>query len=259
MIYLNGSPINTTLFSDNTSQVWKLSENLLKTTNYAHITWEFQSEGEFLQLAQLKTLLDSYEFTATLKLKYLPYGRQDKEVSNDATFALVTFSKLLNSLNFEKVLIIDPHSSRALELIDHSEPIFPVDRVKQLMEMTKSDLLCYPDDGAVKKYAPIFVINFVYGKKVREQSTGKILSYNLVGNVKDKNILIVDDICDGGMTFKLLTKELLDGGAKEVNLFVSHGIFSQGVRTLFESGIKQVFTTDGDVSELGNRTIYRTI
>ena len=48
------------------------------------------------------------------------------------------------------------------------------------------------------------------------------------GNVEGKNCLIVDDICDGGRTFTDLAKKLNDKGAKELYLFVSHGIFSKG-------------------------------
>jgi phosphoribosylpyrophosphate synthetase len=44
-----------------------------------------------------------------------------------------------------------------------------------------------------------------------------------------------------------LAKDLLAAGAKSVVLFVTHGIFSKGTRTLFESGISRVFTQDGEV------------
>jgi len=61
--------------------------------------------------------------------------------------------------------------------------------------------------------------------------------------------MIVDDICDGGATFILLAKELYAAGAKEVNLFVTHGIFSKGLIPLYEAGIKRIFTQDGEASE----------
>ena len=58
------------------------------------------------------------------------------------------------------------------------------------------------------------------------------------------------------MTFKLLAKDLLAAGAKEVNLFVTHGIFSKGLRTLRNSGINRIFTKDGEASEVQDRIIY---
>ncbi len=267
MILLNGKPLDVTRFPDNTTQVWKLSEWLLKESNWFHITWEFTQEGEFLQIAQLKTLLDSYGHRSALRIKYLPYGRQDKEVSNTATFALRPFAQLLNSLNFEEIIITDPHSTIALDLIKNSRAEYPIHELDAAVKLTESNIFCYPDKGAVSKYTKIYnymtngpaAENYSFGEKVRDQLTGNITSYQLFGDVKNKTVMIVDDICDGGMTFKILTKDLLDAGAKEVNLFVTHGIFSRGLRTLKESGIKHVFTKDGEVGEHQDQLTYRRL
>lgn len=266
MIYLNGKPLNITMFPDNTSQVWQLDETLLKETNFFHITWEYDQEGEFMQIAQLKHLLDSYEHRASLRIAYLPYGRQDKFVANNTTFALRTFAQLLNLLAFEEVIIHDPHSTVALDLINHARARYPVNEIEKVMLEVGTTLVCYPDKGALTKYSVVYKSlvedEFIYGEKVRDQATGNILSYTLKGNPKNHKVLIVDDICDGGMTFKLLTKDLLAAGATEVNLFVTHGIFSKGLRTLTESGIKRIFTQNGEASELKmlNRQIaYRRL
>lgn len=266
MILLNDSPVNTTLFPDNTSQVWKLPEFILNESNWVHITWKFSHEGEFMQLAQLKELMDQHEIRCCLRLKYLPYGRQDKCVSNKTTFALIPFSKLLNSLNFDEVIIHDPHSVVALALIKNSRAVYPVEEVMGIAYDLKTDLFCYPDAGAVDKYTggddvqkEIYDYPYIYGDKVRDQETGYITKYELQtggAGLFGKKILIVDDICDGGMTFKILTKDLLEAGAEEVNLFVTHGLFSKGLKTLRESGINRIFTQDGEASELQNQIVY---
>lgn len=264
MIYLNGEPVNTTIFPDNTSQVWKLSERVLTQSNYAHVVWEYSHEGEFMQLAQLKDLLDQYGLRATLRIKYLPYARQDKEITNSTTFALRTFSRLLNSLHFDEIIIMDPHSEVADMLIKNCEIRYPHDTLQKVVEIVKPSLVCYPDMGADAKYSYVYPYNAIFGSKVRNQETGYIEKYELVGdkenlNLRGNNILIVDDICDGGMTFKLLTKELKEAGAEEVNLFVTHGIFSKGLRTLRESGINRIFTQDGEAEEIQNNIAYRRI
>lgn len=258
MIYLNDTIVKPTLFPDNTSQIWKIPEDLIKKYNI--IKWEFHTEGEFLQVAQLKNLLDSMVTVTGLVLTYLPYGRQDKEISNSSTFALRTFADLLNSLNFDAIVINDPHSSIALDLIKFSVAKYPTDIVNKVKELTKTTILCYPDKGALDKYKTKLLYPNIYGEKVRDQLTGNITKYDLIGSPEAQNILIVDDICDGGMTFILLAKELLKAGAKEVNLFVSHGIFSKGIKVLKEAGIKRVFTTDGEVvSETPNGFTYRRL
>lgn len=239
-------PISPTIFPDNTSQVWKLDPKVFDT-NFAQITWTFSHEGEFMQVAQLKNLLDSHGIEVRLLLTYLPYGRQDKVVSNEATFALRTFASLINSLDFSEVVIHDPHSEIAMELIDGSSAYYPASRIHQVMKECEIDLVCYPDKGALTKYSKIYDYQYIYGEKVREQSTGNILSYQVIGDCAGKNVLIIDDICDGGMTFKILAKDLLASGAKSVVLFVSHGIFSKGVRTLLDAGISRVFTSNEEV------------
>lgn len=252
MIYLNGTPVPTTRFPDNTSQVWKIPENQFYVNPTAKVRWDYSHEAEFLELAQLKALLDADERPATLEITYLPYGRQDKEVSNQATFGLLTFAKLLNSLNFNKVVIHDPHSSVALDLIENSKAVYPEDLICEMIHVGLFDIACYPDKGARTKYSEVYkdLIGgaHVYGEKVRDQLTGNITKYDLVGGerVKGKKVMIIDDICDGGMTFKILAKDLLEAGATEVNLLVTHGIFSKGVRTLKEAGISRVFTKDGE-------------
>lgn len=261
MIYLNDLLITPTLFPDNTSQVWKLPTDLLIVNqSNASVKWTFDHEGEFLQLAQLKTLLDKYIEDVSLELTYLPYGRQDKKVSNDSTFALTTFARLLNTLNFQRIVINDPHSSVATDLIKNSIAVFPMHEIDETMKLLQADYVCYPDAGALEKYASIYRWTYSFGEKVRDQTTGNIISYHLEDQPFGKNILIVDDICDGGATFKLLAKELLAAGATEVNLFVSHGIFSRGLKTLKESGIKRIFTPDGElVSENETGFTYRRL
>lgn len=262
MILLNGKPINITIFPDNTSQVWKLNQEILETTNFANITWKFEHEGEFMHLAQLKMLLDKYGFKTRLKLPYLPYGRQDKPVSNNFTFALNSFCSLLSSLRFDEIAVIDPHSELFKIMVPGVKNIYPIDTVTNIIEETQSSIICYPDLGALSKYKNMFDIDYMYGLKHRNQSTGIITAYDLdkiPTHMSTKSILIVDDICDGGSTFVLLAKALYNVGAKEVNLFVSHGIFSKGLKPLFDAGIKRIFTKDGEVSEHQQLITYRRL
>ncbi len=253
MIYVNGTPLNVTRFPDNTTQVWKVTQLDIPNTNWVHIVWDFEHEAEILHIAQLKDLLDSKGFRAALRIKYLPYARQDKTISNTATFALHTFANILNGMNFEEIIITDPHSLIAIELIKNSRAEYPVGEVMGVALEMKADLFCYPDKGAVSKYTggdnvqnEIYDYPCTYGEKVRDQLTGNITHYALKGDVKDKNILIVDDICDGGMTFILLAAELKKAGAVTVNLFVTHGLFTKGVRVLKEAGITKVFSVKGE-------------
>ncbi len=262
MIKLNDEPINITHFPDGTSQVWKLPEELLKADNIASIYWNFEHEGEFMHLAQLKTLLDSYGRVCYLHINFLPYARQDKEVSNSTTFALRTFTGLLNSLRFEGITIMDPHSEVATDNITKAFAIYSFEQLKKTLEITKSNTVCYPDNGAKIKYEIVYRHVFqdldkLYGEKTRDQLTGYIKEYKLNGDPTGKSVLIVDDIIDGGGTFRMLSELLYNKGALEVNLFASHGVFSKGLKPLKDAGIKRIFTKDGEVFEHQGHICYK--
>ncbi len=261
MIYLNNVQVVPTRFPDNTTQIWKLDEKLLHE-KFNIVKWDFQNESEFLELAQLKTLLDEYSDDNRLYISYLPYARQDKEVTNNSTFALTSFAGLLNSLNFDEVILTDPHSQVALNCIINSRATYPIDMVEKALRHTKSSLICYPDKGALTKYTKVYnelPQTYIFGEKVRDQETGEILKYDLVGECQWQKVLIVDDICDGGATFKILTKELIAKGALEVNLFVTHGIFSKGLKTLHDVGISRIFTKNGEAFETQDVISYKML
>lgn len=254
MIYLNGNQINVTLFPDNTSQVWKIDEwDLHQVT--ASIRWEFTHEAEVLHLAQLTQLLYASGIEKVfLHIEYLPYGRQDKSISNNTTFALHSFADIINSMHFTEIFIMDPHSEIALGLIKKSQAVYPHGPLGLAIKATGADLICYPDNGALIKYVDIYKtdIDYIYGQKVRDQETGYISSYHLKGRCEDKIVLIVDDICDGGKTFEILSKDLYLGGAENVHLFVTHGLFSKGLRPLKRAGIDMIFTKKGRAIEMSD-------
>jgi len=248
MIKLNSQLIKPTIFPDGTSQVWQIDIPNRELT----ITWEFKSEDELIHLGQLKDLLDSKNLDVTLKILYLPYGRQDKEVSNTTTFALRTFAKLLNSLNFKKIHIQDPHSDLALKLINNSQKYIDEWSIEEALETLSPAVICFPDVGACLRYGSLqalIQLPQVYCSKVRDQQTGEILDLSVSDNInlKGKSVLIYDDICDGGATFIKLSKKLYALGASDVSLYVTHGLFTKGIDVLRDAGIWKIFTSKGKV------------
>jgi ribose-phosphate pyrophosphokinase len=246
MIKLNGYLITPTIFPDKTSQVWKIDEQFIGDV-YPTITWEFENEAEFLHVAQLKFLLDhTLGFKdATLELPYLPYARQDKPVTNTSTFAFMPFVHLLNSLGFKQVKVFDPHNVELAQKCIENVKIEMPHHELFLKELNAMPV--YPDYGASLRYhaADRGVIVF---DKDREPLTGVIRGISLVeGIIEHCSYLIIDDLCDGGRTFIEVAKKLYEGGAKEVHLYVSHGIFSKGLEPLREAGIKRIFTRKGEV------------
>ncbi len=249
MITVNGIQIHPTLFPDNTSQCWKLPETIMRGRRWAFIEWNFTHEGEMMQIAQLRDLFAHSGIDASLYMPYLPYARQDKQINNQNTFALRTFAGLLNSLNFDRISCLDAHSDVAAELIKNLTVLSPLKYIQQVLDITKPNLILYPDKGARDRYSKIIDFPSIYVEKHRNQSTGEIESFGLVGNPLDQRVLILDDICDGGATF-IKIAQAYRPLMKDLNLYITHGIFSKGLKPLFESGINRVFTAKGEASSV---------
>ncbi|XQF92475.1 ribose-phosphate diphosphokinase [Pseudoalteromonas espejiana] len=188
-----------------------------------------------------------------LVIPYFPYARQDRVCVEGEALGAAVMASFINSLHFSKVTIWDAHSDVSPALINkvtNVEQITLLGRFEELSQrLAKGELtLISPDAGASKKTIKISekfdgIPEVIQAQKVRNLKTGEILKTEIIGNVKGKNVLIADDICDGGRTFIELAKVLKSNGAAEVSLFITHGIFSKGL-DVFDGLIERIYTTD---------------
>lgn len=243
-----------TVFPDGTSQVWKLPETIL-TSNNVKITWNFENEAELIHLGSLRKLIKNSAFKH-LHIPFLPYSRQDKEISNYNTFNLEILADILNTFHFSLITSIDVHNPiHTADLITNFSNMESTNIIQNVIKEVKPDLLVFPDDGASKRYnisGPALI-----GQKYRDQMSGNLsekyeFMYKNLDRLVEQNdlrsetkLLIIDDICDGGRTFiNLVTILKRYQSNLEFNLYVTHGIFSQGKQVLFDSGIKNIYTTN---------------
>ena len=79
----------------------------------------------------------------------------------------------------------------------------------------------------------------------RRPSPGKSQVMNVIGNVNGKNCIIVDDIIDSGGTIVNAAQALINRGAKEVHVYITHGVLSgEAVNKIKKSKIKKLVITD---------------
>lgn len=187
-------------------------------------------------------------------IPYLPYARQDRSMAPGDAEALRVLANLLNAQNYTVVASYDVHSVAAGLLINNFVSV-PNNLLVQTVLKLNQDKKCYliaPDAGAAKKvdnlckfFGSIFgSIEQIQALKVRVGDKVKVeVATNYKFGVSDRAI-IVDDICDGGATFISLAEKLRDTGFNDVQLVVSHGLFTKGVECLFNAGIKNIYTTD---------------
>jgi ribose-phosphate pyrophosphokinase len=246
--------LKPTMFPDGTSQVWKLPDEILESREL-EITWNFESEREMIDLLSLRRLLSTQ--AVDLHIPFLPYARQDKEVSNSSTFNLVVLAELINSLGCRSVTSVDVHNPVVTaELIKNFQNVPVNELINRVVIEIDADYVVYPDKGAFvrygdRKYGINQCAQEIICEKVRDQSTGDITGHRVISISCPltrgylNTILIVDDLCDGGATFISVAKLLREQqNVGKINLFVTHGVFSKGREHLLNNGISNIYTTN---------------
>ena len=109
-------------------------------------------------------------------------------------------------------------------------------------------VVCSPDVGFAKgaaAYASLLQCPVVIGNKQRTDHTETVQVLEVIGDVKDKNVLLVDDLTITGRSLIEMAKVLKQRGAKDVYAAVTHGVLSKGAGPrIADSQIKKMFITD---------------
>lgn len=236
-----------TKFPDKTQQAWKIEE----VNKITKVTWLYEDDSELLLLIQLLLIRGNYLFLQkpSLHIPFFPHARQDKQISNENTFSKVVICDILKHYEhlYSHIETVDVHSTEYFENFKY-QPI----NIKQdfITKYTLNpDLICFPDKGASGRGYNTHEIPYFSLDKSRNQLTGEItgLLCSLPLDLKNKTILIVDDICDGGKTFIEASKVLKQMGAKNVDLYTSHGIYSKGTQVLKDSGIRNIYNREEQI------------
>jgi len=224
MILLNDCKIIIEQFPNKESKI-KDFDALIEECNLLQFVYE--DDGDLLRLLFVKKRLDELHANCQLLIQYMPYSRMDRKIEGDL-FTLKYSCAFINSLNFEKVYVLEPHSFTTMELLDNSIAIYPaLDWLPQLMKelhFGEDDRIVFPDKGAAARYKESGYQNVCIFDKTRNPQTGRIENMFLKeGNVPNgARCIIVDDLCSSGGTFIWAGKILKDMGAGDIRLLVTH-------------------------------------
>ncbi len=179
-----------------------------------------------------------------LTIPYFPYARQDRVCNPGEPLSVKVMAGLINALQCQEVVIYDPHSDVTAALIENVKIIPIVDIITDTplshLIIANQLGLVSPDAGAEKKVqtlakglsTPTQPLSVFCARKVRDPLTGAIVATEIHDDVKQKNLILIDDICDGGQTFIELAKVLKQNGVGDIYLYITHGIFSKGLSVL---------------------------
>lgn len=187
----------------------------------------------------------------TLFIPCLFGQRSDKRFTENQSFDLKIICDIINSCGFSRVEVFDPHSDVALALINNSRRVSPdryiADSIVDIKLRGSKDediILVSPDAGAYKKVFKLGdQLGYATVAAVKDRDLDGTVKVVFTGEVKDKNCLIIDDLCDGGATFISLSAILKLQGARKVYLYISHAYFSKGLKEL-RRNIDHIYCTN---------------
>ena len=250
MLYINNKLIKLKKFSDGTVAI----DDILKN-NFTKITWKYDSDEELFQLYCLTHYLrENGVKHIELDMPYIPNARMDKIISNSSIHTLKYFADFLNDLHFDKVYVFDPHSDISVNLINNIVVHTPEKYIENVLKLIKTDNLFFffPDKGAMDRYSEIikkYDIPYLFGIKQRDYDKGNVVSLTISNDknieLKDMNVLIVDDIFSSGETIKYSIDLLKKYNVDKIYVFVSHcenRIIENSL--LKNKTIDKLFTTD---------------
>ena len=187
----------------------------------------------------------------TAVIPYFGYARQDRKVVPRTSISAKLVSNLITNSGADRVVTLDLHSGQIQGFFDipvdnlFATPIF-ARHIKRKIK-TKNMICVAPDVGGTARaraLGKMLNVGLAIVDK-RRPAPGKSVVMNVIGNVKDKTCIIVDDIIDSGGTIVNAAKILKQRGARDVHVYVSHGVLSgDAVEKIRKSQIKNLVITD---------------
>ena len=169
-------------------------------------------------------------------LPYFGYSRQDRKEGMRGAIGAKLIADLLQTAGASRIISIDLHAEQIQGFFDIPVNMIPGHVVFSSLVRGLDDdgfCICSPDAGGVKR-ASRFYQKFLYKfpdthfamlSKLRDKPNS-IERMDLIGDVKDRHVILVDDMIDTGGTLVNAARLLKEGGAKKVTAVISHGVLS---------------------------------
>ena len=188
----------------------------------------------------------------TLVAPYLCYMRQDKSFQSEEAISQQIIGQWLSEL-FDDLITIDPHLHRVTNLDsvipDTNNIILTAASLlgEFVKSLNKDILLMGPDEESlqwVKQVASICDASYAVATKIRHSDTDVSIQLPEI-NFQDQHIILIDDVISTGNTVAQTAIQLYAAGANQVDVLVTHALFSkEAMNTLEKAKIKNFYSTD---------------
>lgn len=189
----------------------------------------------------------------TAVIPYFGYARQDRRTKARTPISAKLVANMMVSAGIERVLTMDLHAAQIQGFFDipvdnlYASPVFALDIKHAFRGKLDKVTVVSPDVGGVARArelakrinAPLSIVD------KRREKPGEVAEMTVIGDVKDRTCIIVDDIVDTAGTLCKAAEVLLEAGAKEVHAYISHGVLSgPAIDRVSKSVMKSLVITD---------------
>lgn len=186
-------------------------------------------------------------------MPYYGYQRQDRKDYSRAPISAKVIASCLESLHINRVIVFDLHAGQIQGFFSNQTPFDNLyvesDFINYIRKHIKLEnlIVISPDEGGMKRAVRISnKLGIGSGTIYKERAeANQIQNMSLMGNVKGKICVIVDDIIDTAGTCTKSSQLLTSNGAKEIYMFACHGVFSgDALKNIKESAFTKVIVTN---------------
>ncbi|MEX0884761.1 MAG: ribose-phosphate pyrophosphokinase [Cyclobacteriaceae bacterium] len=205
-------------------------------------------------LMELCLMIDAAKRASAYKVcavvPYFGYARQDRKDRPRVSIAAKLIANILTSAGADRIMTCDLHAGQIQGFFD-----IPLDHlngsaifVPYLKSLDLSNIIfASPDVGGVgrtRSYAKHFELDMVVCDKHRKRAN-EIASMQVIGNVKGKDVVLVDDLVDTAGTLCKAAKIILEKGAHSVRAIATHGVLSgEAIDRIEKSLLLELVITD---------------
>ena len=195
--------------------------------------------------------------TVNVVIPYFGYQRQDRKDYSRAPISAKVIASCLESQNINRIIVYDLHAGQIAGFFSNNcpldnlyvEPYF-INYIENVLlkSMDRNNLMIVsPDEGGVKTNTRVASKLGCGAATIfkNRNSNCEIDTMRLMGNVKDKNVIMIDDILDSGGTACKACELLKENGAKDIYFMASHGLLSgNALENIEKSSFKKVILTN---------------
>ena len=188
-----------------------------------------------------------------------PYARQDKKDKSRAPITAKLVANMLSVAGADHIITMDLHASQIQGFFDipvdnlYAEPMM-IKYIRDNVTDWKNAVVVSPDAGGAKRVTALadkLLIGFALIHKER-QKANEVSRMVLVGDVKDRVSILVDDIADTCGTMLKAADKLIEAGASKVYAIVVHGILSGDAMKNIENSVLEEFVVTNTIGQQGN-------